>query len=420
MSYKSAKIVFNDPKYSDIKFVIEKETVYGHRTVLLIECPKLYDLGRAYNWFGDVSVVMDGITVTAFWEFLKFIYVGHIGDQVQLKNYNELISLAEEFNKPAMIKLIKTRLDSIDLENVAEILQVCLANEFNEIKSKALEFISDNFTNVLKTNSFLNTSVTTVKEILKTDRVQFFYTGEMIVFDAVMKYFQENPEKSKHFKDLLKSVRFTTMKGMEFVTCLEKCGHLLDDTEKLLIFTEINGGLKYNSGFPNVARLVERQVISSNDCLTILSEQSTKKYFTSRLISIPKTTSFYPMNDGTVINHVNVARPSFIEAVNILVLLKNGYDQIIARGRVENVTCPASETCSKSVKVVLFPTLQLVSFNEYELCIDYQSDKSNFDIEYYIYKKLLTMPHDVEDGLTAIHFYNLCPLVHSIGLQKIS
>lgn len=67
--YKTSKIIFNDPQYSDIKFVFEKEVVYAHWAVLLIECPKLWNLGNRNNNGFEVSVVMEDVDVSDFKEF---------------------------------------------------------------------------------------------------------------------------------------------------------------------------------------------------------------------------------------------------------------------------------------------------------------------------------------------------------------
>lgn len=62
LTYKSTAIQFNDPKYSDVKFVFKKEattkTIYSHRTVLLIECPVLLRLAYGTECvFGNIVTI---------------------------------------------------------------------------------------------------------------------------------------------------------------------------------------------------------------------------------------------------------------------------------------------------------------------------------------------------------------------------
>lgn len=85
----------------------------------------------------------------------------------------------------------------------------------------------------MKTGLFLGASVTTLKNILKVDHVDYYVIGEMEVFDGVKKYFDKNSDKSKHFRNLMKPIRFTTMKNHdnELVKCFNKCSYYLRYTE---------------------------------------------------------------------------------------------------------------------------------------------------------------------------------------------
>lgn len=415
LCYKTSKIIFNDPEYSDTKFLFEEEMVYGHRTVLLIECPKLVYFIESGRHFGGECFVMENVNVVVFKEFLKFLYFGSLDEQLQLNYFSELISLSEKFNKPELKEMIRSRLgvNVIKYKNAVQILQIGLHNEFNEIVKNTLEFIGRNFSLMLKHYSFLSADVTTIKEILKIDRVDISFHGEMEVFHRVMLYLQINPDKSKDFRDLIRSIRFPTMNNHELVKCFKQSGQYLDETEKLEIFIEINGGVQNNSGFSNAIRMSERQVIPTNKYLTILIHEF--HYGCQMLSSTYNNTTFVTKNDQMIITHINVAKPC-IYSDKVTVQLKNEFGQILSSGRVDGVTNEDVASSKISVKVDLLPVLQLSSYKIYELVIVYDSG-INVINSYSTCVRNLKMPHYEVNGPGNCRFDILSPLLHSIGVQ---
>lgn len=131
LAYKSSKIIFNDPTYSDIKFTFPhlktEEIVYGHVTVLSIECPKLIPKRKGFfvskPKLGEISVAIDDVSLEAFTEFLRYIYFGFCNKKYLY--FDELVSLAIKFEKLKFQKyLCEEYMTWLHVGNALKALQV--------------------------------------------------------------------------------------------------------------------------------------------------------------------------------------------------------------------------------------------------------------------------------------------------------
>lgn len=165
-------ILFNQESFADIKFIFLRrdsnaiETIYGHSTVLLVRCPKLYAL--CYDKLvGSCTVLMEKSTHKNFLEFIKFIYTDKC--TVNFDNFKELLLLARAHNLLGLVEFCWEVLENFTVQNCLDILQFTATHDFEKIKLKVLDWISWNFSAVIKSNEFLIVEKAVVAEVIKLD-----------------------------------------------------------------------------------------------------------------------------------------------------------------------------------------------------------------------------------------------------------
>lgn len=248
--YRSTKIELGDKKYSNVEFIFREqcgqrtETVYAHSTVLFIECPVLYQTKIHGQKSQNIRVDMTETNADVFKVFLELIYVGH-SDQI-FKHFRALLLLCQKFD---VLELMQQ--PTINNRNALDAFQIGLNLDHGGIKSTAINVITQNYVDVLKTADFTNISKCVFSEILKLNRDPYNFEGEMIVVNAINRYIETNGdqtlvgyEKYQPFRDLIDIIQFSFMDIREFAECIDDYEYLLTNYEIIAAFKKYSGFFK--------------------------------------------------------------------------------------------------------------------------------------------------------------------------------
>lgn len=329
--YNTSKIVFGEDKYADVQFIFNEsgksqQIVHAHATVLLIECPKLFKNIICGNIHGSCSVLMKNTNAEVFMVFLELLYLGH--SEHLYKFFKEIAALFKEYEVPDTENKL-AMIDHLTTDNICNVLQVCLDFEYDIIKGKALEFISNNFTEVVNSQSCVQSSKEVFKEILKIGEISDnYFDNEMQIVDTVARYIDLNShpshvgyEKFQPFQECIKQLRFPSMTIRQFAECMKKHKHILTGEESTNIFIEIAGVEKNQFGFSCVERFNEVYLLEAPN-----TEQIDIKFDPSGIENhqrVEQTQTIFCVNKPIVLKGLNVYNDSLTSQVTVMLSAKN-------------------------------------------------------------------------------------------------
>lgn len=217
-----------NPDGADFWFVFGDEKVPGHRFVLETMSPWLNKmLNGSLPVEREANMSNCGITVEAFKEFLRFLYLGEVN--FTMDNIEEIINLAklslvDEFFVECEYFLIK----SLTIENMFMAYKLALLYDANRLKDHCEEEIGLNAEEGLKTSAFLNFSYELLENLLKCDALT---CEEKYIFDACIAWAKAACERNgqdpmvlenirAQLKDALYQIRFNLMTKEEAADCI--------------------------------------------------------------------------------------------------------------------------------------------------------------------------------------------------------
>jgi alpha-tubulin suppressor-like RCC1 family protein len=121
------KQLVNNKTYSDLEFLVEGKTVYGHKAVMASRCPRI----AAEIFFNERNLGMDpklksiyplpkSVKYFPFMVFLNYLYTDHL-PSTKSHLYRDLVALARRFNVPRLVNLCEwytTRRESKGLSHI--------------------------------------------------------------------------------------------------------------------------------------------------------------------------------------------------------------------------------------------------------------------------------------------------------------
>lgn len=261
---------------ADVWFVFGNEKVPGHKFLLEIVSPWLNVMfNGSLPERCEVNMSNNGITVDAFKEFLRFIYLGEVN--FTMGNIDEIthlakLSLVEEFFSECEDFLIK----SLTTENVFFAYQLALLYEADRLKKVCEEEIGSNAEKLLKTSTFLDFPYYLLENLLKCNTLT---CKEKDIFDACIAWAKTACERNKEnpslpeniraqLKDSIYQIRFSSMTIEEFAACILPCSKLFTNEELVEINCMIGRKAdfekkKFNWSARNFQRKKKRELLCS-------------------------------------------------------------------------------------------------------------------------------------------------------------
>jgi len=159
--------MFDNPFLSDVNFIVEGKTLYGHKVILASRSEyfaSLYSSGMADAKAKEI--IITSYSYAAFRELLRFIYTDDCQLNPQLAP--ELLCAAEFYRLHRLKALMEHLLSrSIDLDNACLILEISHYYGAKQLKMVTLEFILSNYETISKMSSFNEMHKDCLSEILQ-------------------------------------------------------------------------------------------------------------------------------------------------------------------------------------------------------------------------------------------------------------
>lgn len=168
----------NEPRMSDVTFVVEGKLVYAHR-LLCVRCPYFRNLFEGAppavdstaptSVPGLPSIAVAGVPHKVFLSLLEYLYTDEV--EINLDIAMDLFAAADMFGVDRLKRLCERKIhSSINIDSAARILQAASRHMTLYLRQSCMDFILRNFDAVSKTQAFEEmgrSNVELVFEILK-------------------------------------------------------------------------------------------------------------------------------------------------------------------------------------------------------------------------------------------------------------
>merc|ERR1712014_494266 len=159
----------NDPKLSDVTFMVEGKPVYAHK-LLCMRCSyfrAMFD--SQMREAQQNTITINNVSHRVFLVLLEYLYTDEV--EISLDIAMDLFVAADQFGVERLKRLCEKKiLISINIDSVATILQAANVHVAEGLRQSCMEFILRNFDAVSKTAAFEEmgrSNVELVFEILK-------------------------------------------------------------------------------------------------------------------------------------------------------------------------------------------------------------------------------------------------------------
>ena len=149
---------FNDPKISDLQFVIDDKPIYVHRSFLKISS-KYFDRMLSETWCqADTNqIVIHDYSYETYFAYLRYIYTDCI--EVSLEEAVELLDLANCYLEDDLkLKCINIIRNNLTIENCCQLYQLALQYGLTEFEKYIVTFVFNNVFDVCRSTGFRSMS----------------------------------------------------------------------------------------------------------------------------------------------------------------------------------------------------------------------------------------------------------------------
>ena len=193
----------------DVSLVVEdgRREFKAHRRVLSDASPffeKLFNSDMTETIQGVVRLEM--LTELCLGKILEFIYTGNI--QISTEDDAQEVIVAADYLVLPHLKILASRVLEQNLDPSNAVLTYQFAERFRckELILNTTMFIYSNFTEIAKTEEFLNLSSEEVKTWISTDEINV--SAEEDVFNIILTWIDRaKSERKKYFPELFRQVR---------------------------------------------------------------------------------------------------------------------------------------------------------------------------------------------------------------------
>lgn len=419
-------LILNDPTYSDIRIIVRDQTFYCHESVLSAEGLKLFHLGRMQYFTTDdqctqsLVVELNSLDPAIFRVLLEYIYSGTCPNPIKWLTQLDALIFSEFFKTydSLAIRLRKSLAEILrtpTIENAVDILQLCIETnqtqnkhrlewqqyfyQLDFVKRNVKDFISDNFSEILKSSAFLNIDKPTLVEILELDRVCENLTGEIEIFEAILKYADHQINIQYPFElmdrgeflgaDIVRLIRYPTMTETEFSECMQRDPQVLWEMAQQLILHHLKGGPLLVCGFSIVKRFTETSLDDSVPNRFPCPIQVDGSCTRQTLGSIPTNQTVFSVNYPVPLTDVWLYRLES-KKCRMTVTLKNSKGKILASGNTE---AKSFRNVNSYQVVTLSPRIELRPLRKYTMVIEY--DVGCGTVEFYEREVAPALPYRI-------------------------
>ena len=198
--------------FFDVTVAVKDKEFKAHRLVLAAASPfflslLVSDMREGKEQF--IRIELEEATGSVMEEVLKYIYTGNVA--VTKENAHDLVAVADYLLLPGMKTLACDVLEeNITIENC--IFNYYFANKYQCLvfMEESSEFITSNFSSVMKTDDFLKLDIAQVMKWVSSDDVTV--SSEEEIFKGIVKWVsQKKSERESNFAELLSQVRLKSV-----------------------------------------------------------------------------------------------------------------------------------------------------------------------------------------------------------------
>ncbi|KAJ5073919.1 pep-cterm sorting domain-containing protein [Anaeramoeba ignava] len=191
--FSDFKIIIEDPKNPN-----EEKIFYTHRSILNCRSDYFQALFRSkMKEYQEGKILFKNISSNIMEKILGFIYTGSL--QVTNEDAVEILVLAKKFFFPEIVNFLADFIaESIDVSNVADLLQI--SNQFDspELHVHCINFLIKNFQEFLDSQNFKYLSQQDILNVLDAPNLRVI--SESTLFYSVLSWgkYQENIQSENH------------------------------------------------------------------------------------------------------------------------------------------------------------------------------------------------------------------------------
>ena len=226
--------MFNNSDMSDISFTCEgsDKTFYAHKYVLSTSSAVFNAMFYGGLAVKDSIVHLSDTNEESLEQFLRFLYTEEC--TLTADNVVAIMYLAQKYIIPSLNeKCVNFLLENLNPENVLDVLEQATRFDEKELEKRCWKIIVSKTGEVVASDSFNNTSQTTLTKLLKRNKINI---PEVKLFQAVLKWidFQcscKNLEPTGENRrsiigEAIYDFRFSSMSHKEFAEHVSKSGLL--------------------------------------------------------------------------------------------------------------------------------------------------------------------------------------------------
>lgn len=231
--------LYLNPSCADVWFVFHNERIPAHKLILTTMSPwlnKMFLGSLPEN--DDVDMTKANVTVEAFKEFLRFIYM----DQANLtmKNIDGVINLAKQsLSEHILSECEDFLIKNVTTETMCYGYQLALLYDCSRLKKICEDEICVNAEQVLTSSSFMEFPYEFLHNILQCDALA---CEEKYIFNACIAWAKASCKRNNldcskienlraQLKDTIHQIRFISMTIEEFAKCINPYSELFTTTE---------------------------------------------------------------------------------------------------------------------------------------------------------------------------------------------
>lgn len=150
--------MFDNPEFSDVKFICNGGELYGHKVILASRCPQFHAMFTRFRESSQDEIVIPDETMdyATFRIVCEFIYTGHIvHGRITRANAVDVLVACDMWGLRELKEYCERFLwFYVDAENVAQLYRTAATHGAHQLLRVCSEFISRNFERVERTEAF--------------------------------------------------------------------------------------------------------------------------------------------------------------------------------------------------------------------------------------------------------------------------
>ncbi|GIY11685.1 hypothetical protein CDAR_213411 [Caerostris darwini] len=319
--------LFTDEVFTDVKFVVNcgvkpKPELRAHKAILAVGSPEfarmLYSTSMQDPKRSTTSEFeIKNVPFEAFKNVVKYLYT----DEVYFEDTSSVLQTmmaARKFQVHPLVSKCESQLkfSEITEENACSTLQLAIENKIEPLKDRCSKFIQDNTRDVIRSNGFKTSTLSTVRAICKLPKLNLNSEDEL--FEAILEWTKSQTSSQESKRDLLlpllKHIRILSITAMKFTQMVQKCPDIFTAEEAMHVVMHLA-----NPMASSMAKLPSWCNKGQNRCISAPSVNAAHQIqnFEKKL-----TISLKPFPRGNLSNLMSVLELRCIDGRHVIKALK--------------------------------------------------------------------------------------------------